>query len=143
MLLSSSIVFRWIFVISFSFCASLLWLFYDVFWSPFQNLLDFLGILYDLFLIHSEASIGVLKKMLLEVLKHPSIRISKILLMKILWKTTHFERFMSILDMQKKGCLRNSRHVQRFCACYNMLHMMKFGLVIYVFSFWLRNICDS
>ena len=88
--------------------------------------------LYDLFFIHPEASIGILEESLFEFSEHPSISIpifgrlpSKTSILESysstfagllgVWKTTHLERFMSILDVKKKACLRNFRQVQR-CA---------------------------
>ena len=79
------------------------------------------------FFIHSEASISVLEKMLLEVLEH-SISIYsfnknvgklsiKILVLESIIRvhlyTIHLQRFVSILDMQKKPSLRQFRRVRR------------------------------
>ena len=95
--------------------------------------------------IHSEASIGVLVKRLFEFLDQPSISISKNSFSEnfgklssenihfgVLYsstftgllgvgKTTYLERFISILEVQKKVCLRNFRQVLRCAHAFRWL----------------------
>ena len=64
-------------------------------------MVDYLGIsVWFFFSIHSEVSIGILQKMLLEVLEHPSISISMKVSVKkfgkLLIKTTTLDSFIQV-----------------------------------------------
>ena len=140
------------FQLSFSFCA-------DCFVSQLEIYQMIQAFLY-VFFIHSESSIGVLEKMF-----HP-LPFQNIVLMKILRNFPLKHPFWSPLfkDIYRPSwCAKNQslsevcarfRHAKesmpkksqacaKACACDHMPHMMKFGLVIHVISFWIRNISDS
>ena len=112
----------------------------------FGTSIAFLQLIISLFFkIHSEASIGVLVKRLFEFLDQPSISISKNSFSEnfgklssenihfgVLYsstftgllgvgKTTYLERFISILEVQKKVFLRNFRWVLRCAHAFRWL----------------------
>ena len=117
--------------------------------------------IYDFLIIHPETSTGVSEKCLFELFWVPSISIpnscnenfTKLPQNHSFWchwfkyigrhsrygKTFALERFMFVLEVQMKVCLRNFKHVQRCAhtiACF-MLHVAKPEL--FILSFWIRK----
>ena len=122
--------------------------------------------IYDLLFIHPEATTSLVEKRLLEFLVYSSISIMKKLLQWKLCetppkniysgvldsstsadllgmpKTYLLDRFMFVLYVQKKACLKNYSHVQR-CAHPITCFICRSLNYLYSTSFWIRDICCS
>ena len=119
--------------------------------------------IYDLLFIHPEATIGALEKVLFEFLEYSSISITKkYLKLKFCetsqkniyfgvpyWrkfayvlgvqKTTRLKRFISVLGVRKKACLRNVRRGQRCahvitCFMWQSLNYLYSPIIVYTFE---------